>query len=118
MAHVPGGAGSRSAVVAAVATSSIGDIRVALRCGVSAIGNAVVWWVYRVLPESPRWLLQHGQLGAAERLVSTIESRVRRETGSELPAVAPVKIRKRRGRSGFGELFRPRICDAPSCSSP
>jgi putative MFS transporter len=71
------------------------------------LATAAVWWVYRVLPESPRWLLQHGQLGAAERLVSTIESRVRRETGSELPAVSPVKIQETPGRSGFGELFRP-----------
>ena len=72
------------------------------------LATVVVWWVYRVLPESPRWLLQHGQLGAAERLVSTIEARVRRETGSELAAVAPpVRIQETPGRSGFGELFRP-----------
>src|SRR6266404_151311 len=71
------------------------------------LATAVVWWVYRVLPESPRWLLQHGQLGTAERLVSAIESRVRRETGNELPAVAPAKIQETPSGSGFGELFRP-----------
>jgi putative MFS transporter len=68
--------------------------------------------VYRVLPESPRWLLQHGQLAAAENLVSAMESRVRGETGGELPLVPPVKlqavnIHEGPGGSGFGELFRP-----------
>jgi putative MFS transporter len=83
------------------------------------LATAVVWWVYRVLPESPRWLLQHGQLAAAERLVSTLESRLRREIGGQLPAVPPVKIQPvliQEGpgssgggerSSGFGELFRP-----------
>jgi putative MFS transporter len=74
------------------------------------VATAVAWWVYRVLPESPRWLLQHGQLAAAEHLVSAIESRVRREIGGELPPVAPVqpvKIQQGPGASGFGELFRP-----------
>jgi putative MFS transporter len=82
------------------------------------LATAVVWWVYRVLPESPRWLLQHGQLAAAERLVSTLESRVRREIGGQLPAVPPVKIQPVKIQegagssgggersSGFGELFR------------
>jgi MFS transporter, putative metabolite:H+ symporter len=76
------------------------------------VAIAVLWWVYRVLPESPRWLLQRGQLEAAGKLVSMIESRVRRETGAELPAVPPVKIQSVKlqespGASGFGELFRP-----------
>jgi putative MFS transporter len=89
------------------------------------LATAVVWWVYRVLPESPRWLLQHGQLAAAERLVSTLESRLRREIGGPLPAVPPVKIQpviiqegpassgggerssgSGERSSGFGELFR------------
>jgi putative MFS transporter len=74
--------------------------------------TAVVWWVYRVLPESPRWLLQHGQVGAAEDLVSRLEARVRQQTGGELPMVAPVniqpvEIQEPPGSSGFGELFRP-----------
>ena len=68
---------------------------------------AVIWWLHRILPESPRWLLQHGQVQAAERLVSNIEARVRRETGAELPLVAPVKMQETPGRSGLGEIFRP-----------
>jgi len=74
------------------------------------LGTAVAWWVYRVLPESPRWLLQQGQLGAAERLVSTIESRVRREIGGALPppvTLQPMTIQQGSSTSGFAELFRP-----------
>jgi putative MFS transporter len=69
--------------------------------------TAVVWWVHRILPESPRWLLQQGQVEAAERLVSKIESRVRREIGGELPMVPPVKCQEAPGSAGFGEMFRP-----------
>jgi MFS transporter, putative metabolite:H+ symporter len=74
--------------------------------------TVVVWLVYRILPESPRWLLQQGQVGAAERLVSKIESRVRQEIGGELPMVPPVKIQpvniqEGPGGSGFAEIFRP-----------
>jgi putative MFS transporter len=68
--------------------------------------TAVAWRVYRVLPESPRWLLQQGHVGAAERLVSRIETRVRLEVGGELPVVVPVTIPNAPGSSGFGELFR------------
>jgi putative MFS transporter len=76
------------------------------------LATAVAWWVYRVLPESPRWLLAHGQLAAAEQVVSAIESRVRRETAGELPVVQPVNMlpanaQEGAGGPGFGELFRP-----------
>jgi len=71
------------------------------------LATAVVWWLRRILPESPRWLLQHGQVEAAEGLVSKIEARVRRETGAELPLVSPVRMQEMPGSSGFGEIFRP-----------
>jgi putative MFS transporter len=69
--------------------------------------TAVVWWVHRFLPESPRWLLQQGQVDAADRLVSKLEWRVRQEIGGELPMVLPVKMAETPGSSGFGEIFRP-----------
>ena len=38
------------------------------------------------LPESPRWLVEHGQPGAAETTVATIEAEVAEDTAGPLPA--------------------------------
>ncbi len=46
----------------------------------AVLGLAVVL-VRRNLPESPRWLMTHGRLEEADRIVSEIEERVRREKG-------------------------------------
>jgi putative MFS transporter len=55
---------------------------------IGATGAIFVWWIRRALPESPRWLVQHGRLDEAERVISLLESRVRAELGHELPAPA------------------------------
>ncbi len=39
----------------------------------------------RFIPESPRWLMTHGQPDAAEHVVSGIEQRIERQTGTTLP---------------------------------
>ncbi len=49
----------------------------------------------RFLPESPRWLMTHGQPEEAERIVGEIEARVERETGRPLPPVPPGFLRLR-----------------------
>jgi MFS family permease len=49
----------------------------------------VVLLLRRFLPESPRWLMTHGQPEEAERIVGEIEARVQRETGRPLPPVPP-----------------------------
>jgi putative MFS transporter len=71
------------------------------------LGIAVLCWVYRLLPESPRWLLQHGDVDEADRLVSTIEWRVRRQIDRELPAVQPVTVAETHASPGLGQIFRP-----------
>ncbi|MGH8820640.1 MAG: MFS transporter, partial [Rhodoferax sp.] len=48
---------------------------------VGTVGAAVVWWLRRHLPESPRWLARHGREEEAERIVSDIERRVVAEKG-------------------------------------
>jgi putative MFS transporter len=52
---------------------------------IGSIGAVVVWWIRRNLPESPRWLEQHGRAAEAERIVADMERRIRAETGTELP---------------------------------
>jgi len=49
----------------------------------------IVLFLRRFLPESPRWLMTHGQPEEAERVVSEIEARVERETGRPLPPIPP-----------------------------
>ncbi len=45
----------------------------------------IVFLLRRFLPESPRWLMTHGDPQEAERVVAEIEQRVERETGRPLP---------------------------------
>jgi MFS family permease len=49
----------------------------------------IVLLLRQFLPESPRWLMTHGQPDEAERIVADIEARVERETNAPLPPVPP-----------------------------
>jgi putative MFS transporter len=69
------------------------------------LGLAVFAWVQRALPESPRWLLQHGKGEAAERLISKIESQPGRQ--SEGSAALRPTITEGKTDSGFSQIFRP-----------
>jgi putative MFS transporter len=64
-----------------------------------------VWWIRRRVPESPRWLAQHGRIEEAQRLMSALEARVEVEIGGALPAAASAEIQPSRG--SFIEIWRP-----------
>jgi putative MFS transporter len=74
---------------------------------IGALGAIVVWFVRLGLPESPRWLAQHGRLEEAGRIVSEMERRVVAETGKPLPPpeVLPNEIEDQKG--SIKEIFKP-----------
>ncbi len=51
------------------------------------------------IPESPRWLMTHGNPEEADRIVGEIEQRIVHETGAPLPPVPPgaLKLRRHQG---------------------
>lgn len=61
----------------------------------------------RFIPESPRWLMTHGEPQQAEEVVAAIEARVERETGTKLPDEKLPTIRLRTDvHSWFGQGVR------------
>jgi putative MFS transporter len=64
-----------------------------------------VWFIRRALPESPRWLAQHGRLDEADRVLSAIEAKVAAEYGRPLPPPAPSAPIAPVGR--FADMWRP-----------
>jgi MFS family permease len=66
-----------------------------------------------MLPESPRWLMTHGKVDEAERIVGEIEGRVQRETDAELDEPEDsIEIRPRKA-TGFVEIARTMFRDYP-----
>ena len=77
---------------------------VALVGGVGAIGA----WLLRLgLPESPRWLAQHGRMEEADRIVTMMEDRVRAETDRPLPEPEIVEGEVEVETGSFLEIFHP-----------
>ena len=70
-----------------------------------ALAAVLVFWIIRVVPESPRWLVQHGRLEEADRVTARIEARVMAELGT-LPEPKPPVVEEH-GRASFGEIMRP-----------
>ncbi len=59
---------------------------------ISAVPIVMILWWRRSIPESPRWLLEHGRGEEAERVVSGFEEEIERRTGQPLPLVDEVEV--------------------------
>ena len=49
---------------------------------VPVIGALLVWWIRREVPESPRWLAQHGKVDEAEKVTAGIDTHCFRDRGA------------------------------------
>ncbi len=72
---------------------------------IGCVGAVVVWFIRLGVPESPRWLAQHGRTDEADRVVSRIEAQVAAEKGP-LPAPIPVPAEPG-GHGAFADIWKP-----------
>jgi MFS family permease len=81
------------------------DIGWRLCFGLGAVLALAIILVRRYIPESPRWLLIHGHIEEAERIVRSIEDEVGRDLGmAQLPPPDKAIAITPRGLIGFGEI--------------
>src|SRR5882757_300560 len=73
---------------------------------VPALGAIFVWGIRRAVPESPRWLLGRGRVDDAEQVTAKIESRVRSESGNNLPEPVPAPAEDAH-QFRLSEIFHP-----------
>jgi MFS transporter, putative metabolite:H+ symporter len=67
-----------------------------------ATGAIFVWWIRLRVPESPRWLAEHGRLAEAERILDELEQDARPGIGLQ-PSAGPVFAS---GRGSFREIWQ------------
>jgi MFS transporter, putative metabolite:H+ symporter len=72
-----------------------------------SFGAALVWFVRRTVPESPRWLVTHGHTEAAERIIGNMERGAEHESGRPLPAPQAVPKLPAHRRATLAELWQP-----------
>lgn len=67
----------------------------------------VIIFIRHYVPESPRWLMTHGQKKEAEEIVGEVEAKVKETTGKDLPQPEgkPLRITVRR-RTPWNEIWQ------------
>ena len=75
---------------------------------IGSVGALFVWFIRRAVPESPRWLINHGRLDEAETVTAAIEKKVAEDLhGAPLPAPAAHAVDKADPMGRFVEIFEP-----------
>ncbi len=75
---------------------------------IGSVGALFVWFIRRAVPESPRWLINHGRLEEAEAVTAAIEAKVIQDLGgAPLPAPATHAVDKADPLGRFAEIFEP-----------
>jgi MFS transporter, putative metabolite:H+ symporter len=72
---------------------------------IGSIGAVVIWWIRRQLPESARWLAQHGRVAEAEAIVGDLERKITADDGKELPAPEPIAGETERKQGAWSEMW-------------
>ena len=72
---------------------------------IGSLGALPIWWIRRNLPESPRWLAQHGRTAEAERIVLELEKEIQGETGTALPPPETLASEGERKTGTWTEMF-------------
>lgn len=80
--------------------------------GLGAFLGLIIIFIRRFIPESPRWLMTHGQEDEAERIVSEVEKEVKHEThhGLPQPEDKPLKITVR-DHTPWREIWKHMLVD-------
>ncbi|HEX3860450.1 MAG TPA: MFS transporter [Stellaceae bacterium] len=74
---------------------------------IGAAGAIVAWLLRLGLPESPRWLAQHGRHAEADRIMRMIETRVEASIGRPLPPPVIIADEVETAKGSFREMFEP-----------
>ena len=73
---------------------------------IGSLGAIFVWYLRRGLPESPRWLEQHGRIEEADRTMQEIEERVSQEDGKPLGPVVLENTGAASPQGSWRDIFR------------
>lgn len=74
---------------------------------IGAVGAIVAWFIRRSIPESPRWLAQHGRAEEADRAVRAIEAKVTADHGQPLPPAQPAAPASKPATVSFSAIWKP-----------
>lgn len=72
---------------------------------IGSFGALLIWWIRRKLPESPRWLVQHGRTAEAERILLALEKEIQAENPVPLPPPEVLASEAERKTGAWTEMW-------------